>query len=80
MGTAARYPETRARARLGKTFCPSAQLATHVHDDYGLANANIIAAVMAECEVIDLSINGMGARGGLADTCIVVPNLETLSK
>jgi isopropylmalate/homocitrate/citramalate synthase len=62
--------------RLGKSVSPKSQLATHCHDDYGMANANIIAAVTAGCEVIDLSFNGMGDRGGLAATEIVVPNLE----
>jgi hypothetical protein len=37
-------------------------ISTHCHNDYGLANANVIAAVTAGCEVIDLSVNGLGDR------------------
>jgi isopropylmalate/homocitrate/citramalate synthase len=55
---------------------PHLKIATHCHNDYGLANANIIAAVTAGCEVIDLSVNGLGDRAGIGALEVVVPVLE----
>ncbi|MFC2041455.1 LeuA family protein [Chloroflexota bacterium] len=57
---------------------PEVKIATHCHNDYGLANANVIAAVTAGCEVIDLSVNGLGDRAGIAALEVVVPALEVL--
>jgi isopropylmalate/homocitrate/citramalate synthase len=57
---------------------PDVKIATHCHNDYGLANANVIAAVTAGCEVIDLSVNGLGDRAGIAALEVVVPVLEIL--
>lgn len=57
---------------------PNIPVATHCHNDYGLANANVIAAVTAGCEVIDLSVNGLGDRAGIAALEVVVPALEVL--
>jgi isopropylmalate/homocitrate/citramalate synthase len=57
---------------------PDVKIATHCHNDYGLANANVIAAVTAGCEVIDLSVNGLGDRAGIAALEVVVPTLEVL--
>ncbi len=57
---------------------PNVKIATHCHNDYGLANANVIAAVTAGCEVIDLSVNGLGDRAGIAALEVVVPVLELL--
>ncbi|MHA2394508.1 MAG: LeuA family protein [Promethearchaeota archaeon] len=57
---------------------PKIKIATHCHNDYGLANANVIAAVTAGCEVIDLSVNGLGDRAGIAALEVVVPVLEIL--
>jgi isopropylmalate/homocitrate/citramalate synthase len=57
---------------------PKVKIATHCHNDYGLANANTIAAVTAGCEVTDLSVNGLGDRAGIAALEVVVPVLEVL--
>ncbi len=57
---------------------PDVKIATHCHNDYGLANANVVAAVTAGCEVVDLSVNGLGDRAGLAALEVVVPILEVL--
>jgi 2-isopropylmalate synthase len=57
---------------------PNVKIATHCHNDYGLGNANVIAAVSAGCEVIDLSVNGLGDRAGIAALEVVVPVLEIL--
>jgi isopropylmalate/homocitrate/citramalate synthase len=39
-------------------------LATHCHNDFGLAVANGLAAVECGVEVVDVCINGMGKRAG----------------
>jgi isopropylmalate/homocitrate/citramalate synthase len=57
---------------------PDVKISTHCHNDYGLANANVVAAVTAGCEVIDLSVNGLGDRAGIAALEVVVPILEIL--
>jgi isopropylmalate/homocitrate/citramalate synthase len=36
----------------------------HCHNDYGLATANTIAAVLAGATSIQLAVNGLGERGG----------------
>jgi isopropylmalate/homocitrate/citramalate synthase len=40
------------------------QLATHCHDDFGLAVANGLAAVEQGVQVVDVCVNGMGKRAG----------------
>jgi isopropylmalate/homocitrate/citramalate synthase len=57
---------------------PNIKIASHCHNDYGLANANMIAAVTAGCEIIDLSVNGLGDRAGISALEVVVPALEVL--
>lgn len=57
---------------------PDVKIATHCHNDYGLANTDVVAAVTAGCEVIDLSVNGLGDRAGIAALEVVVPILEIL--
>jgi isopropylmalate/homocitrate/citramalate synthase len=42
----------------------SIPLATHCHDDFGLAVANGLAAVECGVEVVDVCVNGMGKRAG----------------
>jgi isopropylmalate/homocitrate/citramalate synthase len=42
----------------------SIPLATHCHDDFGLAVANGLAAVECGAEVVDVGVNGMGKRAG----------------
>ena len=55
---------------------PKTKITIHCHNDFGLANANTIAAVTAGAEVIDLSVNGLGERAGIAALEVVVPVLE----
>ncbi len=57
---------------------PRPQLAIHNHNDFGLASANALAAVTAGAEVVDVSVNGLGDRAGVASTEEVVAALEIL--
>lgn len=58
------------------SHCPS--LGVHLHDDFGLATANALAAVAAGADYLDLSINGLGERSGNPDLTQVVVALEAL--
>lgn len=57
---------------------PDIKIQCHLHNDYGLANANAVAAVTAGCGVLDLSVNGLGDRAGISALEVVVPILEIL--
>ena len=49
-----------------KTSFPGIQIGVHVHNDYGLATACAVASVEAGAEVVDLAVNGMCDRSGIA--------------
>ncbi len=53
-------------------------LKIHVHDDFGLATANAMAAANAGADMLDTCINGMGKRAGNADMAQVVIGLQAL--
>jgi len=38
----------------------------HCHNDFGLATANVAAALVAGAEVADVTVNGLGERSGIA--------------
>ncbi len=50
----------------------------HVHDDFGMAMANTIAAVSAGADVVSSTINGVGERSGNAATEEVALTLQLL--
>ncbi|MEM1550344.1 MAG: 2-isopropylmalate synthase [Candidatus Bathyarchaeia archaeon] len=52
-------------SELKATF-PKAIFGVHCHDDFGLATANTIAALMAGAEVAHVTVNGIGERSGNA--------------
>ncbi|MCG8637044.1 MAG: hypothetical protein MI863_24640 [Desulfobacterales bacterium] len=54
------------------------EVAVHVHNDFGLGTANAVAAVTAGAKVVDVSINGLGDRGGMPSLDHVAATLETL--
>lgn len=54
------------------------EVAVHVHNDFGLATANAVAAVTAGAKVVDVSINGLGDRGGMPSLDHVAVTLEAL--
>ncbi|MDI6642706.1 MAG: 2-isopropylmalate synthase [Candidatus Hodarchaeaceae archaeon] len=41
-------------------------VATHCHDDFGMATANTLAAVQAGASEVHVTVNGLGERGGNA--------------
>jgi len=59
---AIRYYVRNMKKRLGKP------LEAHFHNDFGLANANSLAAVEEGAEVIHSTVLGMGERAGQAST------------
>ncbi len=50
----------------------------HCHNDYGLAGANTLAAVRAGASQVQVTVNGIGERGGNADLAQVVMALHTI--
>lgn len=53
----------------------------HAHNDYGLATANTIQAVLAGIDAIHLTINNMGERAGnasLIETAVVLKDLYSI--
>ncbi|HLE97544.1 MAG TPA: homocitrate synthase [Candidatus Thermoplasmatota archaeon] len=52
----------RLRAAVPRT----AALGVHCHNDLGMAVANSLAAVRAGAEVVDVCVNGLGERAGIA--------------
>jgi isopropylmalate/homocitrate/citramalate synthase len=53
------YWVKRVRERL-----PGVPLEVHVHNDFGLAVANSLAAIAAGCDVIHTTVGGLGERAG----------------
>ena len=52
------------------------QLEVHFHDDRGLAMANTLAAISAGATHVSCSVNGIGERSGITDTCALIANLS----
>lgn len=50
----------------------------HCHNDYGLAGANTLAAVRGGASQVQVTVNGIGERGGNADLAQVVMALHTI--
>jgi (R)-citramalate synthase len=55
---------------------PTARFEFHAHDDYGLATANVLAAVGAGACGVHASVNGLGERAGNARLCELVVALH----
>ena len=55
-------------------------LEVHCHNDLGLATANSLAAYNAGAEVIDVTVNGLGERAGLASLAEVCIALKILHR
>jgi len=53
-------------------------ISVHHHNDYGLASASTVAAVTGGATYIDVSINGIGDKGGRASLAEAVIALEVL--
>lgn len=52
----------------------------HFHNDLGLAAANSLAAYEAGADLIDVSVNGLGERNGIAALSNIVMALKTIYK
>lgn len=48
----------------------------HLHDDRGLSMANALAAIAAGATHVSCSVNGIGERSGITDTCALIANLN----
>lgn len=57
---------------------PGVDIGLHQHNDFGQATANALAAVTAGANVVDVSVNGLGDRGGIPSADWVVASLEAL--
>ncbi len=55
-------------------------VATHCHNDFGMATANTLAAVQAGASEVHVSVNGLGERGGNAALEEVVLGLSHFHK
>lgn len=67
-----------AIAALRERF-PDVPLEVHFHDDRGLAMANALAAVSVGATHVSCSVNGIGERSGITDTCATIANLSFLN-
>jgi isopropylmalate/homocitrate/citramalate synthase len=56
----------------------SATVATHCHNDFGMATANTVASVAAGARCVTCTVNGLGERAGNADLAEVVAALTHL--
>lgn len=71
------YPERTKEMFLA--LCNSeTPVSVHCHNDFGLATANSVTAVMAGAEVVHVTVNGLGERAGNAPLEEVVTALELL--
>jgi len=58
----------------------SVEIEVHLHDDRGLAMANALAAISAGATHISCSVNGLGERCGITDTCALIANLYFIGR
>jgi len=71
------YPER--TKEIFKVICNfNTPVAVHCHNDFGLATANSVAAVLTGAKVVHVTMNGLGERTGNASLEEVVTALELL--
>ncbi|MEO1263317.1 MAG: hypothetical protein AAFZ15_31195 [Bacteroidota bacterium] len=51
-------------------------LEVHFHNDRGLAMANSLQAIESGAQWVSSSVNGIGERSGITDTCLLLANLH----
>jgi len=56
----------------------NADLNVHCHDDFGMAAANSLAAYEAGVKCIDVTVNGLGERAGIASLSTVISALDVI--
>ena len=59
-----------------KSRFPSIHFDFHAHNDYDLANANILEAIRAGADGLHLTVNGMGERAGNASIASAVATIN----
>ncbi len=59
-------PEVAALCRWARRNFPQAEIAFHGHNDFGLASANAVTALVSGADWADVSLLGLGERAGLA--------------
>ena len=71
------YPERTKEMFQALCSCDT-PVSVHCHNDFGLATANSVTAVMAGAKVVHVTVNGLGERAGNASLDEVVTALELL--
>ncbi|GAB6043883.1 homocitrate synthase [Endothiovibrio diazotrophicus] len=67
------------RERIGRLVAATdLEIEMHAHDDFGLATANTLAAVLAGASHVNTTVNGLGERAGNAALEEVVLGLDRL--
>jgi len=61
-----------------REWCPNTPVEMHGHNDFGMATAIMLSAVMAGASYVHTAMNGIGERAGNAPTEEVVMVLEAL--
>lgn len=72
--------QTRAIVSFIKRKFPAVALEVHFHNDRGLAMANALSAVDGGVDWISTSVNGIGERCGITETCALIANLAYSGK
>jgi isopropylmalate/homocitrate/citramalate synthase len=67
-----------ALTRRIRQAAPGLPLEIHCHDDFGLACANTLAAIVAGADYVSSTVNGLGERCGNASSEEVIMALEVL--
>ncbi len=76
----AAYPAAMERlvGQIRQSVGEDVTICTHCHNDFGMAGANSLAAVMAGARAVTCTVNGLGERAGNADLAEVVAALTHL--
>lgn len=68
--------EVEQTVKMLRAHHPEIPLEVHFHNDRGLAMANALQAISAGACWISASVNGIGERAGITDTCLLLANLH----
>ncbi|CRM06641.1 MULTISPECIES: LeuA family protein [Pseudomonas] len=68
--------KVRSTVQLIKQALPNVDLEVHFHDDRGLAMANTLASIEAGATFVSCTVNGIGERCGITETCLLITNLH----
>nr|WP_253493954.1 hypothetical protein [Pseudomonas sp. S3E17] len=62
--------------KLIRQSLPGIDLEVHFHDDRGLAMANTLASIEAGATFVSCTVNGIGERCGITETCLLIANFH----